>query len=196
MAFPFKDRLQHYSDVVKNSIAAFRAESTENLRSIHVHLTKKFSSDERRVLANSIRDAVPNAEIVFVSLNPHHILRLFNLEPSSNGLVRRGTYLLDYPGRVYVATTGRNPFSQRMMGTPIPLELTVWADPPSAFPTLQDVAQQILSLTRLNWASSNEFCHEPITTKYAGDIARFMVTFLDDPSFSVNSQLRKSPWFL
>jgi hypothetical protein len=33
------------------------------------------------------------------------------------------------------------------------------------------LAVQILSLTKLNWASTDSLCSEPITVKYAGDIA-------------------------
>jgi argonaute-like protein implicated in RNA metabolism and viral defense len=82
------------------------------------------------------------------------------------------------------------------MGTPIPLELSVWADPPSELPHLDKIGQQVLSLTRLNWASSRSFCHEPITTKFAGDIARLMTAFMEDPNFTVNPSLRGIPWFL
>src|SRR5205085_2930049 len=98
-------------------------------------------------------------------------------------------------GRFYLATTGSNIYNQRGMGTPIPLELTVWSDPEDSRPPVNEVGQQVLSLTRLNWASSKSFCHEPITTKYAGEIAKRMTAFMQDPSFSVNPCLRGTPWF-
>jgi hypothetical protein len=80
--------------------------------------------------------------------------------------------------------------------TPIPLELSVWADPADAMPEFHTICQQVLALTRLNWASSRNFCQEPITTKFAGDIARLMNAFMEDPAFSVNSNPRGTPWFL
>jgi hypothetical protein len=61
---------------------------------------------------------------------------------------------------------------------------------------LTTIAQHILSLTRLNWASTKNFCHEPITTKYAGDIACFMNVFMNDTSFSISERIRNKPWFL
>jgi hypothetical protein len=82
------------------------------------------------------------------------------------------------------------------MGTPVPLELTIWADPFEAMPPTEQIAQHVLSLTRLNWASSRSFCREPITTKFAGDIAKQMTAFMQNPKFFVNPILRGRPWFL
>lgn len=195
IAFPFNERLDHYGELVKNSIAAYRIENRGSLGSVHIHLTKAFSRSERAVLADAVRSIIPDATIVFVWINPHHNLRLYDLSESS-GKVSRATYLYSDPSRCYLATTGSNIFGQRGMGTPVPLELTVWADPIDAIPPHEDLCQQMLSLTRLNWASSNNFCQEPITTKFAGDIARRMAAFMTDPNFVVNPHLRGTPWFL
>jgi hypothetical protein len=195
MAFPFIERLHHYSELVKNSIAAYRGENRGNLSWVHIHLTKAFSRTERAVIADAVRSVVPNATVVFVWVNPHHGLRLYDLSESS-GQISRATYLYADLSRVYLATTGSNVFGQKGIGTPVPLELTVWADPADAAPSHQDLCQQILSLTRLNWASSHNFCQEPITTKFAGDIARRMTAFMVDPDFVVNPSLRGVPWFL
>ena len=61
---------------------------------------------------------------------------------------------------------------------------------------LKNIAQHILCLTKLNWASVKSFCHEPITTKYAGHIAYFMNVFINDSSFSISERIRNKPWFL
>ncbi len=195
-AFPFDERLQHYRELITQSVGAFEADSPHTIRSVHVHLTKSFSADERRELAAGVRAAAPQASTTFVWVNPDHHLRLYDLSPGTNGSITRATYLKDEPGRVYLATTGSNALKQQMMGTPIPLQLTVWTDDPSREPPLQEVAQHVLSLTRLNWSSTRNFCHEPITTKFAGAIARLMNGFMQSPEFSVNPLLRNRPWFL
>jgi hypothetical protein len=195
-AFPFEERLAHYKDLVKNSIAAYRANSTEEISSVHIHLTKHFSRHERSVLAQGVRSVAPDASVIFVSLNPHHNLRLYDVSAGGDGRIKRATYLQSDETRLYLATTGNNVFNQKTMGTPIPIELTIWADPMESLPPPKDIAQQVLSLTRLNWASSRNFCHEPITTKYAGEIARQMLAFMNDPHFVISSSLRGTPWFL
>jgi hypothetical protein len=194
-AFSYDDRLGHFVSIVKDSIAAFRAGNGNTLETVVIHLTKCFSKAERLELARAVRDVSPGSSVVFVWVNPYHSVRLFDLS-HADGQIARSTYLPVGKSRVYLATTGTNVYGQKGMGTAIPLELTIWADPPDALPQLSEVAQQVLSLTRLNWASSNSFCQEPITTKFAGAIAKYMVDFLDDPSFSVNPSLRDTPWFL
>jgi hypothetical protein len=196
-AFDFDERLAHYEKLVKESVAAYRAEKSGNITTVHIHLTKPFSAQERNVISAAVRASSPGAAVVFVSVNANHALRMYDLSEANDGRVMRSTYLVKDGSRLYLATTGSNIFdSKSNMGTPIPLELTVWADPPEARPTLSQIGQQILSLTRLNWASTRSFCHEPITTKYAGDIAKLMTAFMQDPEFAVNSKLRGVPWFL
>lgn len=195
-AFAFEERLQHYSELVKKSVATYRAQNGGTLRTVHIHLTKAFSAEEREVLARAVRASAPDCSVVFVWVNEYHPLRMYDLSPNQGGQIARATYLEDGATRLYLATTGRNIFDQKGMGTPIPLQLTVWADPPDALPSHAELAQQVLSLTRLNWASSRNFCQEPITTKYAGEIAKFMRAFMEDPSFAVHPGLRDTPWFL
>jgi hypothetical protein len=194
--FSFDDRLNHYQNVVKNAVAKYRGENGGDLQSVHIHLTKKFSGEERAVIAQAVRAEAPGASVVFVSINVHHVVRLYDLTEGGDGSIRRATYLRDDPGRLYLATTGNNNLNQKGMGTPIPLELTVWTEPQGVITDLNVIAQHILSLTRLNWASVKSFCREPITTKFAGDIAQKMTAFMEDPHFSVNSSLRGTPWFL
>lgn len=201
LAFSFEDRLNYYGDLVKNSVAAYKAENGGKIGSIHVHLTKRFSYEERQTISQAVREVEPDASVMFVWINRFHALRLYNLADDADGKIKRSTFLVDEPsegepGRAYLSTTGLNVFREKGMGTPIPLELTVWSDSEDSTASLRDVGQQVLSLTRLNWASSRSFCHEPITTKFAGDIARLMSAFMQDTAFSVNPALRSKPWFL
>ena len=51
----------------------------------------------------------------------------------------------------------------------------------------------ILSLT-LNWASTDSLCAEPITTKYAGDVAYLTAAFMrQDGSFRLHPVLERRP---
>lgn len=197
VAFPFADRLEHLGTVVANSLAAYRAKAPgEPLRTIHIHYSKKFGRDEMRIITEAIQRAVPGAQIAFVSINMSHPLRLFDLREDREGVIDRAAYLNVGPKRLYLATTGSNPLGSKGMGTPIPLELTVWTEPFEYRPSLQLIAQTVLALTRLNWSSTRPFAHEPISTKYAGKIAYGLGVFLGDPTFKLNPRLRDRPWFL
>jgi hypothetical protein len=60
------------------------------------------------------------------------------------------------------------------------------------------LAAQVLSLTKLNWASTDSLCAEPITIKYAGDIAYLTAAFLrqSGASFRLHPVLERTPWFI
>ncbi len=64
-------------------------------------------------------------------------------------------------------------------------------------PDFKALAVQVLSLTKLNWASTDSVSGESITTRYAGDIAYLTDAFLrQSDSFSLDSVLESTPWFI
>lgn len=68
---------------------------------------------------------------------------------------------------------------------------------PNVPPDMRAMAVQMLNLTKLNWASTDSLCGEPITTKYAGGIAYLTAAFLrQSPVFKLHSVLEKTPWFI
>jgi len=87
------------------------------------------------------------------------------------------------------------------MGTPRPLELSALHfasrdDQPSDYDQ-RSLAVQVLWLTKLNWASTDAFCGEPITIKYAGDIAYLTAAFLRQREpFELHPTLEATPWFI
>jgi hypothetical protein len=115
--------------------------------------------------------------------------------------MKRGSYIPTSPSQAYISTTGYNPY-RKSLGTPLTLEVNIYAEEPSGRPRakhdLRDLAFQVLSLTKLNWASTDSLCGEPITTKYAGDIAYLTAAFLrqKEPAFKLHPVLEKTPWFI
>jgi hypothetical protein len=87
------------------------------------------------------------------------------------------------------------------MGTPKPVQINAEiyspSESPDAVPDMRSIAVQVLSLTKLNWASTDSFTGEPITTKYAGDIAYLTAAFLrQSKSFKLHPVLESTPWFI
>jgi len=122
----------------------------------------------------------PKGVYSFIWVNTHHDVRFFDKRPETNGSLRRGSYAIASPRRIYLSTTGYNPY-RKVLGTPIVLELNAdtYYSPnlPQSDPDLKTLAIQILSLTKLNWSSSDSLIAEPISTKYAGDIAYLTAAF-------------------
>ncbi len=194
--FPYEERGKHYREIIKSSLAKYQAENPEEkIKKIHLHYNQRMGKNDRRVIDAQVRQLLPDSQTYFVHINTTHPIRLFDLS-TGDGSMERKAYVITGKNQFYMCTTGNNIFQQKGMGTPRILAVTVESFQENDPTTIQAVAQHILSLTRLNWASTKNFCHEPITTKYASDISYFMTVFMDDPHFSVSERLRNKPWFL
>ena len=59
------------------------------------------------------------------------------------------------------------------------------------------MAVQVLNLTKLNWASTDAFSGDPITIKYASNIAYLTAAFLrQHEPFRLHPVLEETPWFI
>jgi predicted HTH transcriptional regulator len=194
-SFRYEERAAHFKDLVKTTLERIPALSPTPM--IYFHYSAKFSRDDRDAILEAARSVRPQGRYAFVWLNMHHQLRLYDLRPETDGSLPRGHYVITSPYQAYLSTTGNNPY-RRALGTPHMLELNIWMhDPKTPTPDLRALANQILSLTKLNWASTDSFCGEPITTKYAGDIAYLAAAFLrQSDKFTLHPVLEQTPWFI
>jgi hypothetical protein len=195
-AFPFDERHEHYKEIIKASINRYRAENPDQeIRKIHIHYGQKIRKHDLEAINEQVQAILPGCQVFFVYINTDLPIRLFDLT-TQDGSLERGSYVITEKNQFCMSTTGANIFGQKGMGTPKILVVSVQKLEDSQAINLRTVAQHILSLTRLNWASTRNFCHEPITTKYASDIAYFMNVFMNDTNFSISERIRNKPWFL
>lgn len=196
-AFLFEEKISHFKRLVKRTLERLSLSETP---SICFHHSAKFSRDDREAILEAARQVRPQGIYTFVWINSSHKVRLYDSRAETDGSLSRGAYVITSPNQLYLSTTGYNPY-RKAIGTPHPLEVNVWVDwpkglPPSP-PDLRSIAVQLLSLTKLNWASTDSLCAEPITTKYAGDIAYLTSAFLrQSERFNLHQVLEQTPWFI
>jgi len=193
----YERRTIHYERLVQETLARLTLSDTPT---VCFHYSAKFSREDREAILRGARSVRPNGKYAFVWLNSHHHIRLYDTRPESDGSVARGKYMVGGPKQIYLSTTGANPY-KKVLGTPQVLEVNVHvesaANTVASAPDLRVLAGQILSLTKLNWASTDSLCAEPITTKYAGDIAYLTAAFLrQGGEFKIHPALEKTPWFI
>lgn len=59
------------------------------------------------------------------------------------------------------------------------------------------MAGQIPGLTKLNRASTDSLCAEPVTTRYVGDVACVTGAFVrQEGSLGLHPMLERTPWFI
>jgi len=192
---PFDQRNSLFRELLRKIIAEYQVH--QQLRHLHIHVPFKLSHSDRVEIASGVREIVPEAEISFVYINRHTLIRAYDERAEGDGSLPRGTYIVTRPNQFWIATTGANMFREKVRGTPRILEVTVNRLNARTPLDLRIYAQHILSLTKLNWASSRSFCHEPITIKYASDIAYLMNAFISGfGTFRLHPTLERTPWFL
>lgn len=194
--FPYEERAQRYEELVKKTLSRL---SLSEEPTICFHYSAKFSKDDKDAILRAARSIRPRGTYVFVWINMHHNVRMYDNRSETDGSLARGRYVIAGPRKIYLSTTGHNPY-RKMLGTPTPLELDVWTEAPGGKfrpADLRILASQILSLTKLNWASTDSLCAEPITTKYAGDIAYLTAAFIrQGGAFVLHPGLERTPWFI
>jgi hypothetical protein len=197
-AFDYEERHLWYERIVRDTLLALDNRLSETPR-ICFHYSAKFSRDDRAAILRAARSVRPNGVFTFVWNNSHHPVRLYDARPEGDGSLARGSFVIGGPSQLYLSTTGFNPY-RTVLGTPQALEVNARVETPhgDAMVDLRALASQVLSLTKLNWASTDSLCAEPITTKYAGDIAYLAAAFLRQrgPPFRLHKVLEHTPWFI
>lgn len=195
--FPYEERVERFEALVEQTLNRL---TLPDAPSIYFHYSARFSREDISAILRAARRVRPRGTYSFVWINTTHQVRFYDRRPEGDGSMSRGTYVVSSPHQIYLSTTGNNPY-RRSLGTPQVLELNVKTERPDgsrvSSPDLKALAVQILSLTKLNWASTDALCGEPITTKYAGDIAYLTDAFLRQAgSFTLHPALERTPWFL
>jgi argonaute-like protein implicated in RNA metabolism and viral defense len=196
-AFHSNEKTTFLQQLVTNTLSKLKLSETPN---IYFHYSAKFSRADKEVILKAARQIKPQGTYSFVWINPHHNVRLYDNKPEGDGSLNRGSYILASPHKIYLSTTGYNPY-RKVLGTPQMLEANISVEAPigkpAPRPDLKSLAVQLLSLTKLNWASTDSLTAEPITTKYARDIAYLTSAFLrQNGKFSLHPVLEGTPWFI
>jgi len=198
-AFPYEERTKYFYLLVKSTLE--RLAPLSETPSIYFHYSAKFSRDDQAAILEAARAVRPKGTYSFVWINTEHNVRFYDRASDGDGSMSRGAYVVTSPTQVYISTTGYNPY-RKSLGTPLTLEVNIHTEESNGSVRkeydLRALAFQILSLTKLNWASTDSLCGEPITTKYAGDIAYLTSAFLrqQQPAFRLHPVLEKTPWFI
>ena len=197
--FNFEERTLHLARLAEETLTKLQNQLSPTPQIIF-HYSAKLANSDRDSILKAARNVRPKGTFTFVWINSHHNVRFYDNRPETDGSLRRGSYVEAAKNKIYLSTTGYNPF-RRALGTPKPLEVSAWVHRPEELPRaeldLRVLAVQVLNLTKLNWASTDSFCGEPITLKYAGNIAYLTAAFLrQSEPFNLHPVLEKTPWFI
>lgn len=196
-SFNYDEKEKYFFYLVQDTMRALETEISES-PSVHVHYSAKFSHLDQESILKAVQSVRPKAKVTFVWLNIGHNIRIFDSRLEGNGSLARGSYVTTTPRQFYLSTTGYNTL-RKTLGTPIMLEVNVNSEPyqEGQITPFRTIAQHLLALTKLNWASSQSINSEPVTIKYARSIAQLSKIFLlRRGEFRLHRVLEQTPWFI
>ena len=195
-AVPYNERERHYEELVASTLQKI---DLQERPTVWFHYSARYSRADREAILRGARRVRPRGVYVFVWINSHHPVRLFDDRPETDGSVARGRYAIGTGNQIYLSTTGFNPY-RTTLGTPQALEVNTYSSNEERRGSVDHraLARQVLSLTKLNWASTDSLCAEPITIKYARDIAYLTEAFQrqSQGEFRLHPVLERTPWFI
>ncbi len=193
---PFEERDARLAGLIGNAVQRYVERSSVN--HVHLHHGHKLKHETRSRIAEAVRKVAPNANVHFLHINDNNPVRLFGSETEQEAQVARGTYIrVSNDRQFFLATTGKSDLQSGYRGTPIVARCIPYYYGAGPNPDSTVYAQHVLSLTRLNWASTRAFSAEPITLLYSAKVARHMNIFVQNyGSFSLHPDLIRTPWFL
>jgi hypothetical protein len=200
-AFDARNRSEHLAALARSALERLkRDKSLPAGPNLVFHHSVRISKEDYKAILSGVRSVAPDASVSFVWVNAHNNFRLFDSRSETDGSIQRGSFVPISRRRVLLSTTGYNVY-RKALGTPRPLEISADHYRPDATAPVEcearTLALQVLSLTKLNWASTDSFTAEPITIKYARDIAYLTAAFLRQREpFQLHRVLEQTPWFV
>jgi predicted HTH transcriptional regulator len=194
---PFEERDSRLAQLMANAVQRYARQAS--VSHVHIHHGHSLKLDTSSRIADAIRSIAPTATVHFLHINDNTPMRLFGSGEGDDSQIERGTFIQVRNTRKFLlATTGKSDFQTSNRGTPLIVQGSLRTFPFDG--TLRGMTiygQHILSLTRLNWASTRSFSAQPITLLYSSKVARYMNIFVQNyGSFSLHPDLLRTPWFL
>ncbi len=185
----FDNRLNEFPKLMKDTLNTYLA-SGENPKIIDIHYSKKFSIWERKKIFEAIKETCPSvSEVYFISFDDTHPLKFFDKNSPSLDVPRGKFFTLnqdDFQTEILLSVGDSQRFQR----------LRIWKIPNETPVNTKAVAYRVLAMTKLNWRSAVKETSEPVTLRYAHEIAKLTNQFSFTEWKSVNNQLSSKPWFI
>ena len=162
-------------DLVKNSVLQYNREQGSFPKSIAVHYYQRFSEDKINAVNSELSNIIGDFRIAYITLDKSHPMRLYDISIDDRSYPR-GHYALLSENMLLLSTTGYTDLAKRRLGTPQILNVTS-RQYPERFISIEDIAQNILALTKLNYKTLTPTVGEPVTLLFSNLVAKFMAAF-------------------
>ena len=190
---------QQLRELLEKAIRKFESEKGYLPKSLVIHYYKRFGSEEKKTTIDILRSILNDFYVAFVSIDDSHPMRIYDLKVD-DGSFPRGKYVYLSQKTILLSTTGYTEIARKRMGTPKLLRISV-DQFPDEFLTLDDIAEQVFALTKLDWATATPIVREPVTLQFSRQVTYLTAAISEQEWRSivrpeVNIILNRRPWFI
>lgn len=152
--------------LLKKAIEVFENEWSHTPTRVVVHKSSRFNDDEKAGAHEALADV---AAVDLMSIRQAHSYKVFR---SGYNPVARGTFVTLPDKRRLLFTKGYVPALQVYPGPRVPRPVEVWFD--DVRTPHDQLCEEIMALSRLNWNSADYACHEPMTLAFAKTVGKIL----------------------
>jgi len=186
-------------ELLTKAIDRFKAKMNFIPKNIALHYYKKFGKEEIEATCKILDEYIGEYSVAFISINDAHPFRLYDLK-NDEGSFPRGWYVYLNQNEILLSTTGFTQIATKRMGTPKLLHIRV-KQFPKEFIDIDEVAWQVFSLTKIDWATATSLIREPVTLQFSREIS-YLTAAISEQDWQaivkpeINVILNKKPWFI
>jgi hypothetical protein len=155
--------------LVTDVLDQYRLRTSRDPRRVVVHKTTAFDDGERRGALRAL-DNVPETEFVALRTSAFRLLRQGDYPPPRGSLTTIGD-------RSFLLTTGYQANRKTYKGSHIPVPLDLVVDQGG---DVDQAAEDVMSLTKLNWNSAADHMQFPVTLAFAQKVGTIMAEVPED----------------
>ena len=173
---PYLNKSQAFS-MMRDILDGYEKRTGVKPKRVVVHKTSLYQPEEEEGFRSGAKDIVPGCDLIWLRQTPFRLVRKGTEEPW------RGT-LCQMEGDSYLFTSGYVPWWDEFPGAHIPAPIQIG----SAGPTdVEARSREILTLSKMNWNSSDGITRLPVTLLFAKKVGEIMTELSDNvmpnPSF-------------
>jgi argonaute-like protein implicated in RNA metabolism and viral defense len=191
---------EQLKELLSKAFQKFEAEKRFRPKNVVIHYYKRWGKQETDSVIKILDELLGDFNVGFISIDDSHPFRVYDTNVA-DGSFPRGHYAYLGENAILMSTTGFTTIAAKRMGTPKLLHVVSRMQHPSKFIEMEDLALQILSLTKLDWATATPLVREPVTLLFSREIA-YLTAVVSEQEWKsiirpeVNAILSRRPWFI
>jgi len=166
---PYLNKSQAFS-MMRDILHGYEKRTGVKPKRVVVHKTSMYQPEEEEGFRDGAKGIVPGCDLIWLRQTPFRLVRKGSQEPW------RGT-LCEIENESYLFTSGYVPWWDEFPGAHIPSPLQIG----SAGPTdIEARSKEILTLSKMNWNSSDGITRLPVTLLFAKKVGEIMTELSDN----------------